>query len=134
MGARMVAGLMALCVALSGPQALAKSKELRVQVVAHQAGASAGGTGNALLLVVVTYDGKGAVGLTQGDFLLGNYVVPAGAAYLEIVQLGEQVKGAYLLSIAPHTGNVWQSGTYLFQLIAVKGKKQGQTVGRLDIP
>jgi len=103
------------------------SAELKVQASGNKANAAPGGTGNANILVLVTYKGGGVTTLTQSDFSLITHLVPPGKGAVSIKSFTNYGNGAYVFQVVPISTVTWGSGQYDIQVIAKVTTATGAT-------
>ncbi|MFQ6054926.1 MAG: hypothetical protein ACE5J3_02965 [Methanosarcinales archaeon] len=103
------------------------SAELKVQASGNKANAAPGGTGNANILVLVTYKGGGVTSLNQSDFRLITHLVPPGKGAVSIKEFHNKGNGAYTFQVVPISGVTWGSGQYDIQVIAKVTTSTGKT-------
>ncbi len=90
------------------------------------------------VILTVSFEGAGVVGIPESDFELGTHIVGPGGSLLEITKLSDLTKGRYKLDIEPINGNTWNPGDYLLSVIVDLRSSgivaSGRTVFKLTVP
>lgn len=109
--------------------------------VRAEAEAVTAGTNNSeptLIAVSVTSgSGEPILGLSASDFRVEAIVVAPGGSGVGVVDLSPRaIPGFYLLRVAPHEPQTWESGVYIFGILVETEDGRGQALARalLDFP